>query len=525
MPKIADYQASTQAGMPPVRAEHLTAPPIAGDASVLRSVENAGASVAGLIAKNQDDTARAWASSTLSQARLDWTQQLIDRQTSADPGAPDFTPTLLTDYDQYVSKALESAPNAPAKRYLNDRMQAFRTELGGRAMEFEAKSRIDYRTDQYTSAIDNTRKLMNTDPDQYNQALAERLAEIDSSGIPPIQKSALRQKAVDTISEAAVWSQIQRSPTAFLQGIGFMSTVDPETGKIRKSSGDLNGKTGNNAFDMLPFDRRVQMFQSAIQAKAQIDSDANTAAEKMRKQASDDAAKDLWGWHADGKLNRTVLEQYKPILSVAEYHSMLTALNHGDAPQKTDPKALENVLKLQLTDPQAAMDLAFKYHQNGLLSNDTLVGEVNRARTLDRQDGPKSPYERARQYVVTAMDPGPLVHDPVGRGRMADAVSAFDDWFLQNPKAAPADVEKRSKEIVSEHKLVDFSKTVLQLPQPRYGSIRRNANDAAGILKDIATVGAETKRRHDAKLINDAEYADQMATLDRWRVTANGAPK
>lgn len=480
------------------------------------------ADVADTLVERDQETARAWSAEALSKARLDWTSQLIERQSKAEPGAPNFTEGMLKDYDEYMDKSVESAPSGAAKKFMKERMLEMRTQIGEGAMRFEAQARIDYRSDKFTSAIDNTEKLMNTDPSQYKIALAEQLAVIDSANLPPIKKSELRQKAVDRISGAAVWSQIQKSPNQFLDSIGFMGATDPATGKVRKSSGNITGMTGNPAFDALPFERRTQMFEGAIRLKAQIDGDANIAAEKVKKQLAEDAMKEGWGRLASGKLNRAYVEQIRPLLSAPEYHSLLEGMKQASTGGvKTDPGTFRHLQELLYSDPPAAHAYALKAHKNGLLSNENLSSALTHAKSLKDSEGPKNEFQRTRSYIRDSLDPGPMVQDPVGKSRFAEALYTYDSW-VNSGKHTDEEIAKRGKEIVGQYKFIDFSDTVMALPQPRSGSIRRSTTDPNGMLSDVGIAAKKAQSKLDKGEMTKQEFDQEMVILNRWRKAASG---
>lgn len=410
--------------------------------------------------------AKAWTAQALSKARLDWTANYEKRKAAAQPGAPGFTPALLTDFDTYAGEAIEGAPTPTAKAFFRARLNDFREDLGVKGIQFEAGARVDYQETAHAQGIQFAQLLMNEDPSQYQVALAEQMTLINESAMGPEKKSAMTKKAVDSISGAAVWTQIQQSPTNFLASIGMYA--DPKTGR---ALGDLKGITGNTAFDAMTFEDRVKYFDMAIREKAKIDSDAEDAINGK-----------------DVKSNRSALRR------------MYELLDAGDT--------------------VAAEKYAIDAHKRGLLSNEDLKGGWSKAREVGRQEGPDSEYERSRNYVIQSLDPGPMVQDPIGRQRLAEATDMFDRWFGQS-KRTDEEVMIRGREIVKQFRFVDMSHTVLALPQPRSAAIRRTP-DAAGIMKDVLEAGTVIQDRRTRGELTEQEYVEEMKILDRWRKTAEG---
>lgn len=514
---IRSYVQRTQAGAPRLVTANPDTISDAGLGNALKNLSNVLGNASDSFIRSQEEDGKAWAAAAVSDARLNWTDSITTRESQAQPGAPGFTESFLTDYNKYVEDTVKRAPTASAKKFVRERLLALRDDFGTRAIAFEAKARIDYRQDQFKTGVNNTSKLMNSDPSQYQVALAEQLAIIDASDLPPVNKSAMRQLAIDNVSQAAVWSQIQRSPSEFLTSIGFIGD-----GK-RKNAGDLTGVTGNAAFDALPFERRTQMFESAIRLKAQIDADAEKAAKDRAKTLADEYMKEGRSRAADRKLTRDFIEQVRPFVTDTEYGSLLTALKEqsGGGSVKSDPGVYRELQQLIDKDPDEARNFAYTMHKNGRLSNEHLSQALGTVRSTDRREAPKSPYERNRSWLRDSMDPGPMVQDPVGRNRMADALYDFDT-FARGGNRTEEELEKEARNITRRYKLVDFSQTVLALPQPNRNQIPRM--DPATVMNAVAAATRKTMKERESGTITEAEYREEMKILKRWQEAAqNGS--
>lgn len=492
---------------------------IAQDTTGLQEIARAFKTAGDVQDRAEHEQARAWASTAISGARLQWTQEYVKRQSTAEAGAPDFTPKILEDFDKFHGEALESAPNDASRRFYDERLADLRADLGSKAAVYEAQARIDWRADQFRQSGDNLAKLMNSDPGQFSKALAEQLAIIDSSDMPQIAKSKTREDMINRVSGAAVWSQIQRSPTGFLQSIGFYGEGNtPAGGKVRKASGDLTGITGNSAFDMLPFEKRVTAFQQAIAEKARIDTDADRLSEKERKRIGDDASKNLWEKHFKGELKLPDVLAMKPVLSETDFKTLGEAAVRGPI-RKDDPGALSTLLRLMYTDAPSAARFASTAYANGKLADDTFRTESARAHSLSREQGLKSEYERSRAWIVQTLNPGELIPDPVGRQRLGDAVRTFDDWVLAAPPGKPRtdqETRERATEVLDQYRFLNLSDTVMALPMPRGVNIPRST-DKAVLAPSIATAARKLLERRNNRELSQVEYDNEMATLARWK--------
>lgn len=222
----------------------------------------------------------------------------------------------------------------------------------------------------------------------------------------------------------------------------------------------------------------------------------------------------------NGKLNAAYIEKIRPLVNESDFHSLVTALKAertaGAGGPKTDPTTFRELQRLVYEDPTEAEKYAYSAHKAGRLSNDDFSSGLQRARGISRSEGPKSEYERSRKYVVDSLDPGPMVQDPVGRGRMAEAVDDFDRWMSAG-KRTDEEVRDYGRQVVDRYRFVDFSQTVLALPSPRSGNIRRNPADREGMRNDVLSAATKAKADRESGKLTEAEYAAEMATLNRWR--------
>lgn len=522
MPNIIQYQQRTtpQASYATPRAAALNT----GGGNIAGEIADALSGMLANQAKREEEAGRAWAIDAVSQARLEWTSRLQDRQASAVPGAQDFTQQFITEFDEYAAEALKNAPNAPAKKYFHERLADIRTSLGEKAIGFEAAARVDYRDNQFSKAIENNQKLMMTDPGQFDVALAETLTVIKESALPPKQRADMEQKAIIDVASAAVWSQMTKSPVGFMQSIGMVS-ADPNA---KLGAGAVEGKTGNKAFDLLPFKERVSMISKAMALRNTMESDAEQAAEKLRKEKGDEMMKEalsrLDPQPGQPRLDRAFIEQARYWVSPAEYKSLLQMqrgglTSDGSNSTKSDPGTYRHLQMLLRTNPEAAQREAFTAHANGLISNSDLSSITGKASTLDRQGGPKTVYERVRQYVTGSLDPGPMVQDPVGRGRLAAALNEFDAWVEGDGKTkrTDAEIEKRGEEIIKQWRLVDFKNTAVGLPQPRFGGkLSRGGSNFEARKAEIGAAANKAREMYNQKRVTWQEMADEMTRLREW---------
>lgn len=472
-----------------------------------------------------DETARAWASKTLSQARLEWTDHLIERQEAAVPGAPNFAGSMIKDFDQYQSKVLRNAPNEKSRYYLDSRLSELGSDIGIKSKMFEAQSRVDYRGDLWNASLQNSAQLMHRDPSQFAVTLAERKAELESANIPPIKKSQLWEKGLITISNAAVYSQIQKSPAGFLGSIGFYgeSTEAPDGVKAvrtRRSDGTMTDVTGNTPYDLLPVDQRKIAFEFAIKAKAEQEADADRKARASGTGAVDTAMKDITARAFAGTLTDAIVESHRAVLPWHDYQAAKKMVINGPDKGSGDRTAVRDIETMLYNKPGEALQRTYVEHRNGNISNEFFTATVGRANEIIRQQGPKSEYERGRVYIVNAMDPGPLNPDPKPKARFAEAMDTFDRWVLSG-KRTDEEIGKRAKEVVDQYQLYSINDTVIMLQHPRGTTITRQTHDSALMRAEIKRAGDKLQLMRANKQISDNDYTLEMGTLKRWADAAD----
>lgn len=219
-----------------------------------------GANLQTTLERKDREDAAAWSAEQLGNARLHWTQQQIDREQNAPAGAKDYTGTLTKDFDSYADNLLMSAPNEEARGYLRERLTAMKTDIVGRGMQFEARSRLNDRVDKISKGIDQSRIAVDLDPSQFQSALAENIATLDALDIPEQSKVKLRDKAVQDISFAAVSSRLRSQPQQVLA--------------------QLKSENGGGAADvaMLNADNRIQLRNAAEAEMKRREAEARQAA-------------------------------------------------------------------------------------------------------------------------------------------------------------------------------------------------------------------------------------------------------
>lgn len=200
---------------------------------------------------NERDAA-TWSAKTLSDTQSSWMQQLEDRKTKADPGAPNFTPDLLKDYDAQANQVAQGAPTPTSKRFMTERLLALREDLQRSAMGFEAASRVENNINVGKKSVDSAGNELMNNPHLFTQRLAERNALFDSMPLQADQRQKLKDYAQSEMAKYAVIGRINANPASMLvelkQGAPA-SQVRPDLADLQAPAGSSDPSTWDKRED------------------------------------------------------------------------------------------------------------------------------------------------------------------------------------------------------------------------------------------------------------------------------------
>lgn len=199
-----------------------------------RRIGNEAAQRDAMVDKQEDEQRRARNLDRLSQTRLAWTEALIKRQTEAAEGAPDFTPSLLKDFDAHRDKALAEVKDERERTMLQGMLAPVREHLHEKGIVFESSARAKYRSRVLGEGVEQDAKTAALDPAQFRDLLAARLATISATqDLPAETKAALAELARERIGIQAALTLIDRpgGPEDWLARTGVAGGKAKKDGK------------------------------------------------------------------------------------------------------------------------------------------------------------------------------------------------------------------------------------------------------------------------------------------------------
>lgn len=212
MPKLPGYNQRTNApdpvGVPKYTADQFGG---GGAASAAGTAINDALENYQKVQKQQEDL---WLEKTTAEKQNYWMAELDRRKQSADPGAPNFTPTILNDYDEDMQKAIDEASTPRLKAELTNKSLKIRGALQNDSMTFEAASMQEKQKLDVGAVVDLNANTLLSKPTQFNDIAANTLSAIENSGLTPIAKEQAKVSAKNTLALSAVQGTIQINPWA-----------------------------------------------------------------------------------------------------------------------------------------------------------------------------------------------------------------------------------------------------------------------------------------------------------------------
>ena len=221
--------------------------------------------------QKREEQAVVAANGDLMDARSSWLTQLEERKQAAPPGAPDFTPTVLKDFDTDATERLKKAATPKARAYLKERLDAVRLGLQQDAMQFEAGAIVAHKIEGLNGSVDAARTAVDFRPQDFDQIAQEQLTAIAASGLDAQRRIEITNKARAAIATSAVGGMIRRNPYSALKELN-------------------NEKSKVTSVQALDFADRTRLRQAAESEIRSREADAREAQTRARQQLSDRVA-------------------------------------------------------------------------------------------------------------------------------------------------------------------------------------------------------------------------------------------
>lgn len=497
MPRIPTYEQQTV-------ARGTLAPPSSNGGEYLAhgigQLAGAAAYAADVLDRQREREASAQAAVTLGRMQSDWTQQLYEKAKNIEPGAPEFTPQVLKEFDDYASKALGEAKTPASRAFLQERTAQYRISLAGQAMQIEAGERDRYQKQQFGEAIDSaaTSAELDPNPDAWKTRLAEQTTLIENSGMGPTEIAAWKKTAQDEITQRAAVAAARANPTATLARLA------------KPAENDVLFRS------LTPKARDAVLNETESQQRAawSAEEHAYTVAKRAETDMHDAASKDGDHALANGTLTTQWIEANRKRLSPDDYRYFYGALGGGHVGGAGAGAAVYADLRERASAGEdVRVDARAALTSGGIDKNDydRLLSEVESSRP--------NWYKRGSSYLSTVSGYSDLNPDPGAAQTKANMLDDWADWAQRNPKANDNEAHDAYTRIASEYSLIDRKKITAGMRQPRFLVGSRTA-------PDIDETERRTVKAFQKGEIDKGEFERQAELLKQWRdaMDRGGAP-
>lgn len=220
--------------------------------AVGEGMQRLGAAIGGLgeaALAVDDNEAAARAAKNIFEATEKWRTDFVNRQNSAEAGAPGFAASFSEDYKKWAEESIANEPNKKGKALLRNGLYSLGESLTGKAVEFQKRASDAKIESDLDTAYEVAAKTVYADPKQTDKARATLLASIANMDIDPVQKLALAKKYGERLDEAAARGEINTDASGALVKLKGAPRVSPgfdgAVGFTLKHEGGLNPSDTN----------------------------------------------------------------------------------------------------------------------------------------------------------------------------------------------------------------------------------------------------------------------------------------
>jgi hypothetical protein len=208
-----------------------------GFGALAKGISDVGSAVHRLEQERSETEARLWVANATSEMDLSMAEFLQKSGESAQPGAKDFTPSFLKDFDKYADETLKNAPSSVAKNLLSAHIAGSRSAYGKAALGFEASERVRYAGSQIDEGVSKSTTIVGTNPAWFDREMGKWSSTINAISMPEAQKTILREKTRQMLVNAAVTSWIDRNPEQASAIFKEMKNSDDPSPNVEWSDG------------------------------------------------------------------------------------------------------------------------------------------------------------------------------------------------------------------------------------------------------------------------------------------------
>lgn len=433
--------------------------------------------------RQQKEEAQTWTAMQVASARRQWSEKIQKAHDEGEVG-DGFANQTEAEFQKYRQEALKGAPNAHAKRMVTLGLEGVQNDVFADAGRIEAKARMSRVVGQVEKTLNDWGNVLQRDPSQIDKAWEETGATVAGLSVPV----EIKQKLENQRGSLALWA---------IQGAG---RDDPSKALQLLNSGKYD------KFN-LDADRRnalVSFLDGRIQHQAAMADHAAVVAERNRKLAGDQIAKEGFDLLAKGQMTEEWMNENRRTLDTADYRMLRQGMQEGGG---TD-------------NAEALAKLYTDIYIDGIDTSQNIVAGMRRgaitaqtAKSLLDENKAVTPAKRARAFIAQYLKPSDLNPAPGAPQAFAEAMAEFDRFYAQDPKQDPMELARK---VVQRNAVVQFDRMTVVKPLPKYAVGGRQDLDVKGTKAATYNAFLAKHNGDKAALAKDPEYLREARSIKEW---------
>jgi hypothetical protein len=452
----------------------------------------------------------AWLSGTLAQARADWGVKLAERKASAEPGAPEFAPSLLKDYDEWSAKTTEQAKGR-AQGELAARLKVIRADLAGDALAFETGARTEWAKSQITGALENGRTAVFSAPQHFESALGEQLGILEKTKLPAPVKAGLERQIRQGLTEAYVAAQVERDPGGMARKLGPGQTDAVVSQLSLEDRRRLYAKAESEV------KQRASDARAEMSIKLQMEERAARIAEKNERKARAERELGLTVGLLAGQTTPAEIMQAGKLRQLgADQVRTLMSLSRQEG-EGFDDWRIAADLRIRANSGEDVLRDALQARQAGAISSRTLSTITDEVQQQRQSGGAfaREDVKSARKQLEEILLDGQNMFTGI-KAPTAEKVARADDMFRRRMMDDPtADPVKVRDQVLQTFKGGAMDETALPKSRFLVGTPRQ---------PDIAASTARLQEALAAGRITQAEFLNEFEAIEEISKYAAAQP-
>jgi hypothetical protein len=212
--QIPSYRATREMGSVP-SAPGGRAPQV--ESGLGEAIQGLAGTAQAIYEKVTRESAETESLAAASKTQMELEEAFRNDQTTAKPGADQFTPTFMGKVDAVINKTAEGLTNDAARKRYRDRMLNVATSMQSRALGYEVQERIAKRTSDFKTASENNANSVYTVDGvardlTYRNLQADLESSLDAIELPPSTKQQLREESRLKMATSAIQADLRDRP-------------------------------------------------------------------------------------------------------------------------------------------------------------------------------------------------------------------------------------------------------------------------------------------------------------------------